>query len=221
MEAEADVGYLAGASLMRAFCLISCCLSLACSDARGAYEAFGARADQAEQDDAGTDAGPCVPPSPGAISGRALIAVGTSISPGRPILFLGDLETPELDGKTAVTFVYRPLDASDRKTEVGNVLSLGPFGIEDDGSFVAPTGEATLPGEANALLPGVPITSDLTLHGTICGVERFYCGTVTGEASYPVMGPIEGDFGLELVGDELPENPRYGCAEEDVALPLE
>jgi hypothetical protein len=206
---------------MRALCLLSCCVSLACSDARGAYEAFGARADEAERDDAGTDAGPCTPPSPGEISGRALIAIGTSISPGRPILFLGDLETPEMDGKTAVTFRYRPLDASDRKTEVGDVLELGPFVVESDGSFVAPTGEATLPGEANALLPGVPITSDLTLHGTICGVQTFYCGTVTGEASFPVMGPIEGDFGLELVGDELPANPRYGCAEEAVAVPLE
>jgi hypothetical protein len=215
------VGYLAAAVPMRALCTIFCLLSLACSDARGAYEAFGARADQAEQDDAGSDAGPSTPPAPGAISGRALIAVGTSISPGRPILFFGDLETPERDGKTTVTFRYRPLDASDRKTEVGDVLSLGPFVIESDGSFVAPTGEATLPGEANALLPGVPITSNLTLHGTICGVETFYCGTVSGEASFPVMGPIEGDFGLELVGDELPANPRYGCAEEDVAVPLE
>jgi hypothetical protein len=206
---------------MRALCLLSCCVSLACSDARGAYEAFGARADQAERDDAGPDAGPCTPPSPGEISGRALIAIGTSISPGRPILFLGDLETPEMDGETAVTFRYRPLDASDRETEVGDVLELGPFIVQSDGSFVAPTGEATLPGEANALLPGVPITSDLTLHGTICGVQTFYCGTVTGEASFPVMGPIEGDFGLELVGDELPANPRYGCAEEAVAVPLE
>lgn len=206
---------------MRALCLFSCCVSLACSDARGAYEAFGRRADEAEPDDVGMDAGPCSPPSPGAISGRALIAIGTSISPGRPILFLGDLETPELDGKTSVTFRYRPLDASDRETEVGDELKLGPFVVETDGSFVAPTGEATLPGEANALLPGVPITSDLTLYGTICGVATFYCGTVGGEASFPVMGPIEGDFGLTLVREGLPENPRYGCAEDDVALPFE
>lgn len=206
---------------MRALPLALCSLFLACSDARGAYEAFGKRADQAEPDGGSTDTGPCSPPPPGAIFGRALIAIGTSISPGRPILFLGKLETPELDGKTAVTYVYRPLDANDRKTEVGDVLSLGPFVIEADGRFVAPTGEATLPGEANAILPGVPITSELTLHGTICGIKRFYCGSVTGEASFPVMGPVDGEFGLEFVGDELPDRPRYGCDADDVAVPLE
>ena len=44
---------------------------------------------------------------------------GTSISPTHPILFYGQIETPELDGATAVVFNYHPLDAADRATELG------------------------------------------------------------------------------------------------------
>lgn len=149
------------------------------------------------------------------------MAIGTTVSPNHPILFYGELQTPELDGKTSVIFRYHPLDAADRRTEVGGELVLGPYVVENDGSFVADTGEMTLPGEANALLPGVPITSALVLHGQICGVRSFYCGTVTGTSSYPVAGPIEGDFGIELLDGEIPAQPRYGCAEDQLAAPLE
>jgi hypothetical protein len=79
----------------------------------------------------------------------------------------------------------------------------------------------TLPGEANAILPGVPITSILILHGTICGVRPFYCGTVTGSSTFPVEGPIEGDFGLQLLTGPIPAQPRYGCAEDQLAAPLQ
>jgi len=62
----------------------------------------------------------------------------------------------------------------------------------------------------------VPITSALTLHGTICGVASFYCGTVTGTVSAPIAGPTTGQFGLALVADEnaIPEQPRFGCNED-------
>jgi len=174
--------------------------------------------DAGPSDDGG---GPCLPPAPGVVSGTALMAIGTSISPSHPILFFGQIDTPEQDGRTAVLFRYHPLDASDRQTEVGEELVLGPYAIEDDGSFDADTGEMTLPGEANAILPGVPITSTLILHGTICGVKSFYCGTVTGSSTFPVEGPITGDFGLDLLEDgRIPAQPRYGCAEDQLAAPL-
>jgi hypothetical protein len=66
----------------------------------------------------------------------------------------------------------------------------------------------------------VPITSHLLFHGSICGVRRFYCGTVTGSSSFPVEGPIEGDFGLDLLQGPIPAQPRYGCAEDQLAVPL-
>jgi len=198
------------------------CLGLsACADPRGAYEDFTARRQSLDGGSSDDGGGPCAPPAPGQVSGPALMAIGTSISPDHPILFYGQIETPEQDGKTAVVFRYHPLDASDRMTELGEELVLGPYAIESDGTFEADTGEMTLPGEGNAILPGVPITSTLILHGRICGVKSFYCGTVTGSSSYPVQGPIEGDFGLELLRGPIPAQPRYGCAPDQLAVPLD
>jgi len=207
-----------------------------CSDARGRFEDFEARrvvvrdesgdggaagASNEPSASAGTGSA-CVPPAPGVVQGKALLALETTTSPGAAILFYGDLETPELDGHTAVKFSYKALSVSDRRTEVGDPLFVGPYAIGDDGKFDAPTAESTLPGSANAILPGVPITSQLTLHGTICGVSTFYCGTVTGTVSAPVMGPTTGQFGLQLLDglDDVPAQPRFGCAEDALAPPL-
>ncbi|HYQ16271.1 MAG TPA: hypothetical protein VEQ58_10960, partial [Polyangiaceae bacterium] len=75
----------------------------------------------------------------------------------------------------------------------------------------------------NAILPGVPITSELTLHGTICGVADFYCGTVSGTVSSPIAGPTSGQFGLTLVPSlaDLPQRPRFGCADDALAPALD
>lgn len=205
----------------RFFISASCLWLSACADPRGAYEDFVARRASLDGGPSEDGGGPCLPPAPDQVYGTALMAIGTSVSPNHPILFYGEITTPELEGKTAVLFRYRPLHAGDRQTELGEELVLGPYAIEADGSFLAETQEMTLPGEANAILPGVPITSILILHGTICGVRRFYCGKVTGSSSYPVEGPIEGDFGLELLSDGIPPQPRYGCAEDQLAVPLE
>jgi hypothetical protein len=157
------------------------------------------------------------------VRGLALLALETDTSPGFPILFLGQVETPELASQTAVEYVYRALDASDRATEVGEQLKVGPYAIGDDGQFDAPTDRSKLPGSANAILPGVEIDSQLTLHGTICGVAKFYCGTVTGTVYFPVQGPTSGQFGLTLLQskDAMPDRPRYGCDEDALAPELE
>jgi hypothetical protein len=99
---------------------------------------------------------------------------------------------------------------------------VGPYPIASDGSFDAPTEESTLPGSANAILPGAPITSQLTLHGTICGVSEFYCGTVTGTVTSPIRSEANGNFGLTLLGadEPIPARPRYGCAADALAPPL-
>ncbi len=160
--------------------------------------------------------------APDQVQGPALLALETSTSPGQAILFLGRVETPELEGQASVKFSYRALDAVDRRTKVGEPLVVGPYAIGEDGRFDAPTGESTLPGSANVILPGVPITSALTLHGRICGVATFYCGTVTGSVTAPIMGPTAGQFGLTLLSSEstLPSRPRFGCAEDALAPAL-
>jgi hypothetical protein len=208
-------------------------LASACADARGRFQAFEDRwsaldnqaghGGEASSASAGVGGESCAPPAPGVVRGLGLLALETSTSPGAPILFLGQVETPEVDGNTAVEYLYKALDANDRTTQVGDQLRVGPYAIGEDGSFDAPTGRSTLPGSANAILPGVPIDSELTLHGTICGVARFYCGTVTGTVYSPVQGPTMGQFGLTLLesADELPARPRYGCSEEALGPELE
>lgn len=208
------------------------CLALstsACADASGRFQAFEDRRAQLGGDAGAPPSGvggadsECQPPAPGVVSGPALLALETSTSPGAAILFFGELETPELGGQTAVKFSYKALAVADRRTEVGDDLVVGPYPIEEDGKFDAPTEESTLPGSANAILPGVPITSQLTLHGQICGVSEFYCGTVSGTVSAPVQGDTTGNFGITLVSglDDLPARPRYGCDPEALAPALE
>jgi hypothetical protein len=190
-------------------------------DRRGALEGNGG-APGAGGEGAGGSDNACKPPAPGVVHGSALLALETSALPGAAILFFGEVETPELDGRTAVKYTYKALDATDRRTKVGAPLEVGPFALADDGHFDAETAESTLPGNANAILPGVEITSVLTLHGTICGVSDFYCGTVTGTVSAPIVGPTTGQFGLLMVPsiDELPARPRFGCRENALAPEL-
>jgi hypothetical protein len=164
----------------------------------------------------------CAPPPPNVVSGVALLALETSMAPGIAMLFLGQIETPESDGATSVKYDYKALDATDRLTEVGEPLVVGPYPIGEDGSFNAPTGKSALAGRANPILPGVEIVSDLTLHGTICGVASFYCGTVTGTVYSPLAGPATGQFGLTLLDSKshLPERPRFGCSPKALAPAL-
>jgi hypothetical protein len=211
--------------------LALCACELAgCADARGRFEDFQNRAQTNEagaaDNDSGVldqthDGGPCAPPAPGSVTGPALLAIDTSLAAGHPILFLGNIDTPELEQTTAVHFVYRALDSLDRSTRVGDQLSVGPFPLHD-GELVAKVPESELPGEANPLLHGAPITSEMTLTGHICGVRSFYCGTVQGRSTGLVIGQFSGNFGITLLSgpDAVPERPRFGCGSEDFGQPL-
>ena len=195
-----------------------------CADARGRFEEFQNRF-QSRQDsgilDETYDGGPCDPPAPGTVSGPALLAIDTSLAAGHPILFLGLIDTPEQDHTTAVHFSYRALDSDDRKTRVGDELEVGPFPLRE-GELVALVPESELPGDANPVLHGAPITSEMTLTGHICGVSSFYCGTLQGQSTGLLSGPFSGTFGISLLSgpDAVPVRPRFGCGSEDFAEPL-
>ena len=199
-----------------------------CADAGGRFEQFAHRVAPGEAGAPSTDGAAgaggasCHPPAPGAVHGLALLALETATTPGAAILFFGEVETPALDGSTAVKYSYKALDAKDRRTQVGEPLVVGPYAIGADGAFDAPTSRSTLPGNANAILPGVEINSQLTLHGTICGVSDFYCGTVTGTVFAPIQGDTSGQFGLMLLPsiDDIPARPRFGCDEDALAAEL-
>jgi hypothetical protein len=206
-------------------------ISAGCANASARFQEFedrraaldGSAGAAGANDGAGGAGSSCMPPAPGVVHGHALLALETSATPGAAILFWGELETPDLAGKTAVKYSYKALEVQDRRTQVGEPLLVGPYPIGEDGTFDAPTEESTLPGSANAILPGVPITSQLTLHGTICGVSDFYCGTVTGNVTAPIAGPTTGQFGLLLLPsiDDIPARPRFGCSTKALAPALE
>jgi hypothetical protein len=207
--------------------------AVGCADARGRFESFESRvrssADSAGAGSDGTqgivdesyDGSPCLPPAPNTVTGPALLAFDTNGNAGLPILFLGTIDTPELAGTTAVHFVYRALDSLDRSTRVGEELEVGPYPLED-GVLMARVPETTLDGAANPVLHGVPLTSSLTLYGHICGLRRFYCGTLDGQLSGVLSGPVTGHFGITLLAgpDSVPDRPRFGCGATDFAEPL-
>lgn len=205
-----------------ALLLVALCAS-ACADARGRFEDYQKRlaSYDAGVEDSGTDAGECVPPAPGVVGGPALLALDTSLTATFPILFLGTIDTPPLEGMTAVHYTYRALDALDRKTEVGEQLEVGPFALHE-GELVAPVEKSTLDGRANPVFPGATITSEMTLRGQICGVRPYYCGTLDGFTEGLVSGPFTGHFAITLLdsADAIPDQPRYGCGPDDLAQPL-
>ena len=202
-----------------------------CADAHARFDEFQARASSTGFDaglvDAGAvdetyDGGPCAAPAPNSIQGAALLALDTGFSPGEPILFFGQVDTPAVDGTTGVHFVYRALDASDRHTPVGDQLDEGPFPLSADGALTAALRAAPLAQEANPLNSGVTIVSQFTLNGHICGVRSFYCGLAPGMLISPVTGTISGRFGITLLAgiDDIPTRPRYGCDADAFAIPL-
>lgn len=203
--------------------------ALGCADARGRFQDFQTRLNNVDAGSAGGgdlgdesyDGGPCVPPAPGTVNGPALLAIDTNLAAGKPILFLGNIDTPARDGTTAVHFVYRALDSLDRSTRLGAELEVGPFPVHG-GALSAPVPESTLDGDANPIIHGVPITSSMTLTGHICGLKQFYCGTLEGQTSGTLSGPFNGHFGITLLSgpDAVPPTPRFGCGGNDFAEPL-
>lgn len=202
---------------------------LGCADAAGRYDDFKSRL-RAEPDsgldgaaDANADSatGPCLPPDPNVVQGPALLALDTNLIPGKPILFLGTIDTPALDGTTAVHFAYHALDAMNRRDLVGPALQVGPVAL-DQGQLSADVPESTLDGRANPQLYGTPVTSSMTLEGRICGVRTFYCGTLTGETTGLLTGPFTGHFGITILSapDAIPAEPRFGCDPSALADPL-
>ena len=198
-------------------------MATGCADPRGRFDDFH---DRLQAEDAGpnnepSDGGACTPPLPGTVSGPALLAIDTSLAEGKPILFLGTIDTPAREGTTAVHFAYQALDSLDRSTRVGDKLEVGPFPLHD-GSLTALIPKSTLNGDADPVLYRVPITSEMTLSGQICGVRPFYCGTALGVTSGGVSANFTGRFAITLLDgpDAVPVRPRYGCGDDDLAKAL-
>ena len=201
---------------MRAVLAVSALLTVGCVDPAADLEAFQKRLNDRPLVDAGTpsgDAQSCVI-QPGEVEGTFLLAISTSIAPTKPIVALADLTTPAFQDGTGLAFLVQPLSASDRTTPVGAPISLGPFLIDGAGNFRADMPGLTVSGDANPITPGAPISADLVLSGNLCATSGFFCGSVGGRVTSPVMLGLDGStFTLTRVDPDagIPAQPAVDC----------
>lgn len=170
----------------------------------------------------GADAGPCVPPAPGALAGSYLVTLSVSVQPKTPILFIGHLSTVADKGGTALSTTLQALDAKDRKTPVGNPIKVPLIPIASDGQFVPTSMHLQIDGRANAIQPGLNIDVTATMHGRMCGVADFYCGTVDGQVTKPAPLSLAGStYTFDHIADpaKLPDPPLLDCAKDTAGPP--
>jgi len=202
-----------------------------CTNTEGNFNDFVAREKALQEGGAGGAGGaggftPCDPPKPGDIDAQYLFALSAKIGTLQPpVLFLADVKTVDFQGATGLKLTLHSLDASDRKTEVGTPLDIPEIAIGSDGVLASTAlPEFTITGEANSIQLGQDIVATgVTLVGQMCGVQDFYCGTVTGSVTQPVKLILDGSpYTFESVPDpsKLPLDPiSVNCA-KDPAPPL-
>ena len=198
-----------------------------CTNTEGNYNDFVAREKALQEGGAGGGGGftPCDPPKPGDIDAQYLYTLsaklGTALQP--PVIFLADVKTTSFQGGTGLKLTLHSLSATDRKTEVGTPLDIPVIAIGSDGVLdPTPMPKMTVTGEANALQPGHDIVaSDVTLIGQMCGVQDFYCGTVTGNVTQPITLDLKGSpYTFQKVDpSSLPPDPIYVNCAKDTAPP--
>jgi hypothetical protein len=187
-----------------------------CVDPAGELEAFQKRLAQTPPTDAGSSMGdaPSCAIHPGDIEGSYLLAISVYVAPTKPIVALTDLTTPSFQGGAGLALTVQPLAASDRNTPVDSPSSYGPFLIDERGDFRADIPGLTVSGEANPITVGAPITADIVLSGNLCARAGFFCGSVTGQATSPLMLNLDGStYTLTLVepGAAVPTQPVVDC----------
>lgn len=185
-----------------------------CVDPGGQFDAFVSRA-RPPQSDAGNargDASVCAV-SPGDVEGQYLFAISVTLAPTKPILALTDVTTPASGGGTGFAFDAQPLSAADRRTPVGQKVSLGPFRVDEDGAYRAEIPNLQVTGAANPVTGG-DIAADAVLSGTLCGDGNFFCGTVSGNVTKPLPLDLAGStFTFTRVDSptDLPAQPAVDC----------
>ncbi len=157
---------------------------------------------------------PCTPPGDGEIDGQYLFGLSANIGKTLPFLFKTDVTVK--DGK--VTLVLQPLDRADRMTEVGDTITIGPIDISN-GVFYSELDMVTLIGKANPLT-GSDVLADVQVCGSMCGVETFYCGDMTGTVLEPLQGQslMGSTFTLEKWDADQP-TVVYSCDKVEASPP--
>jgi hypothetical protein len=189
-----------------------------CPDPAGKFDDFVERWTAANPgvDGGDLDAGPCTPPDPAALDGQYVLALSAVIAPETPILFL--TQVTGISDPPGVELELQPLSAADRRTPVGQPLTVGPIALSTDGAVHAELPPLIVSGEANPITGG-EIEAQVTLDARFCGVSDFYCGSVSGRVTLPVGLDLAGStFAMERVqGGMLPEQPFLNCNRDRAA----
>ncbi len=199
-----------------------------CTNPEGAFNDFTDRqkalqeagTDAGAGVDAEVDAGSCMPPGPGDLDGQYLFALSAALNPKLPVLFLAHLKSVAYAGSGAagvgLDMTLQSLDAKDRKTPVGAPLVIPTLGLGADGQIASTQlPDITVDGTANPIQVGLGIVASAALHGQFCGVQDFYCGTVSGNVTKPITIKLDGStYTFEVITDpgSLPTPPLIDCA---------
>ena len=199
-----------------------CCACGGCVDPGEDFDAFIGRTGSPRSDAGGAsgDASVCTV-KPGDVEAQYSFAISVTLARTKPILALADVTTPASGGGTGFAFDAQPLSAADRRTPVGQKVSLGPFQVDETGAYRAEIPNLQVTGAANPVTSG-DIAADVVLSGNLCGDGRFFCGTVSGNVTKPLPLDLAGStFTFTRVDSpaDLPARPALDC-EGNLADPL-
>jgi hypothetical protein len=169
-------------------------VSVACVDPKKTFGEF---------EDRVIDAAP-IPDAPGGggffdINGPFLLSIAaTSPVPVSPLRLLVNVALTETENGGTADITVQPLAveacAKGMGGEpVGKTLTIEDVPINADGSFDFTAMDTEVVGEANPLICGTAIRSHIQLIGSAQSDDVF-CGTVGGEVTFPIQGPLAGTF---------------------------
>ena len=181
--------------------LLTCSLGIAlaalagCAEPRAQFDACVDRADEIEANK------PPAPPTacpdqyealtPGQADGKYLIVLSPTQGPESPILFAGEVITPQLGDGVGIGMSITPLNRMDRVTPIGEAQTFEPTPIGESGKFTYELSALVVPKDANTVAP-VLVEANITLTGFVCGDASFSCGDVAGSVYKPSMVPLDG-----------------------------
>ncbi|XXX75301.1 hypothetical protein WMF30_47400 [Sorangium sp. So ce134] len=159
-------------------------------------------------------------PEAGAADGDFFFSLSAYLLPQAPIVFVASLTTEASDGGLSFSMTFQPLEAADRRTPTGPSVDVGPFELNEDGTFAAELPTIVVPGNANPI-SGSELEATITLSGTLCAPADFVCGDVTGTATRPVNLDLVGStFAMERITDPSSYPASVINCKKDPARPL-